>query len=190
MDGWTPCILPAFELDPGVLAAVDLLLRWRADETAVDTEGQTTSDMLGLDSRTASEGDFTNVRLLLARAPADKVWHRQGWLVVLRSRASKARTAVDAVGGPSDGKGGEGLTGTGGREGEEHKVARRENGEGASITASEQARRGDGGAEEGVVSLSGAVALLFAVGSEGVFRTVVGYLWCRMRTEGRGSDLW
>lgn len=53
------------------------------DETALDGNGKTPADLLPQDG---ADG----IRRLLARAPADRVWRRRGWLVMLRLRASKA----------------------------------------------------------------------------------------------------
>lgn len=66
-------------------ASVSVLLRWGADETAFTNDGKTPADLL------PSVPDDT-IRLLLARAPVDKAWYRRGWLVMLRSRASKEAT--------------------------------------------------------------------------------------------------
>lgn len=64
---------------------VSVLLRWGADERALNDDGNTPADLL------PSDPDNT-IRLLLARAPADKAWYRRGWLVMLRSRALKEAT--------------------------------------------------------------------------------------------------
>lgn len=66
-DGWTVVYHACCAPEPGVLAAVGLLLRCGADKTAVEIDGYTISNMLGLNGRTASEVKITNIRLLLAR---------------------------------------------------------------------------------------------------------------------------
>eukprot|EP00752_Nemacystus_decipiens_P008060 g7204.t1 len=156
-----------FNPKPGVRTGVDLLLRWGADETALDNGGHTVPKMLELcSSFEASANEVENVRLLLARAPADRAWRRRGWLVMLRSRSTEGRTTAGCgVGCPSDEEGGEGPNGTGGREGEGRKVTR-----------TGHAGRSDGGAKEDVLDLSRVVTLLIGLEAEGVFRTVVGFL--------------
>eukprot|EP00752_Nemacystus_decipiens_P008066 g7210.t1 len=170
--GWTPLHWVCFEPEPGVLAAVDLLLRWGADETAVDVHGQTISEMPDVLQGEASADEIENVRLLLTRAPADRVWRRRGWLVVLRSRASKASTGGCPFDGRSDGRVDAPSISAGDREGDGCKVARR----GESDTASKHARSAKDGTTEGVMDWAGLVALLLDLETEGVFRTVVGYL--------------
>ncbi|CBJ33459.1 inversin protein alternative isoform [Ectocarpus siliculosus] len=64
---------------------VSLLLQWGADETALDRDGKTPADLID-ESRPQHEA----VRLLLARAPADRAWRRRGWLVMVFSRTPKA----------------------------------------------------------------------------------------------------
>lgn len=77
----------------GVDAAVDLLLRSGATETAIGRDGRTASDLLGLqtaDGRGCSDDEKRRARTLLARAKQDRAWRRRCWPVVLRSRALKA----------------------------------------------------------------------------------------------------
>ena len=77
-------------------AAVDLLLRWGADETALDTNGKTPADLLDSDDeddKRLSQDGVKRVRLLLAQAPADRAWRRRGWLVMVRARIKRAASA-------------------------------------------------------------------------------------------------
>eukprot|EP00903_Cladosiphon_okamuranus_P013959 g12981.t1 len=69
-------------------AAARHLLRWGADETALNNNGNTPPDLLPRD------GD-DGMRLLLTRAPADRAWLRHGWVVLLRLRALKEGTSED-----------------------------------------------------------------------------------------------
>eukprot|EP00903_Cladosiphon_okamuranus_P008515 g8179.t1 len=108
---WTPLHFACFEPQPGVQATMDLLLRWGADETAVDHDGQTILDMLEVSSYEASEDEVDNVRLLLIRAANDRVWRQRSWLVMLRARASRARTVGDDALGRSCSKSGGGSKG-------------------------------------------------------------------------------
>lgn len=77
----------------GAEAATDPLLRWGADETALDRDGKTPAEVLDVPREGyPSQNEIDRVRLLLARAPADTARRRRGWLVMLRSRASMAET--------------------------------------------------------------------------------------------------
>lgn len=67
-----------------VAATTSLLLRWGADEAALDNDGKTPADLL------PQEG-ADDVRLLLTRAPVDRAWRRRGWLVILRDRGFKEK---------------------------------------------------------------------------------------------------
>ncbi|CAN0435619.1 unnamed protein product, partial [Pylaiella littoralis] len=73
----------------GVAAAVDLLLRWGADETATNNANNTPLDGLDLVADGAnqqySQEEAQLTQLLLSRAPADRVWRRRCWLIMLRS---------------------------------------------------------------------------------------------------------
>ncbi|CAN0303250.1 unnamed protein product, partial [Ectocarpus fasciculatus] len=79
----------------GLEATVDLLLRWGADETVVNNDGNTPADLLDDhddgNNKTCSEAEIERVRLLLTRAPANRAWRRRCWLVMLRSCAKTAR---------------------------------------------------------------------------------------------------
>ncbi|CAM9778793.1 unnamed protein product, partial [Ectocarpus fasciculatus] len=63
------------------VALADLLLRWGADETATDNDGNTPADLV-------KSGAEPNERLqrLLANAPADRAWRRRGMVVMLRAQ--------------------------------------------------------------------------------------------------------
>ncbi len=102
----------------GLDTTVDILLRLGADETAVDHDGMTALDYLDLGPVESDnywcEYEVEQARLLLTRAPADRTWRRRCWLVMLYSRASKARKAsrdtgdsrehsTNAAGGSQDG---------------------------------------------------------------------------------------
>lgn len=81
-DGRTPMNIACFEV------VVDELLKWGADETIADDEGNTPTSSLDLDSvgyilgEEYSQDEVDRVRLLLQNAPAD-------WLVMLRERVSR-----------------------------------------------------------------------------------------------------
>ena len=78
----------------GFEAAVDLLLRWGADEKALEKNGETPEDLFveritkkaptrNYEGR-ATGDKISLTRLLLSRAHADTTWCRRGWLVMLR----------------------------------------------------------------------------------------------------------
>ncbi|CAM9707553.1 unnamed protein product [Ectocarpus sp. 12 AP-2014] len=69
------------------VAAVELLLRWGADEKLKNDDGDTPPDVIGVweDNGNNDAGfDFENqrIRRMLAHPPADRSWGRCGWLVL------------------------------------------------------------------------------------------------------------
>lgn len=72
------------------VSAVQQLLRFGADEGAVDRDGRTPSAMASDLLQSQCPGMFRDmlkiILQLLAAAPADKAWRRRGWLLMLRSR--------------------------------------------------------------------------------------------------------
>ena len=89
----------------GAAELVDLLLRSGADETILDNEGKSASDVVadGVDCEDRVEGDIELVFKLLANAPADRTWRRRGYLVLCRAypdrvrRTQEIRSARDGV---------------------------------------------------------------------------------------------
>lgn len=89
---------------------MDLLLRSGLDETAVNSSGKTPA-ALTLEAGTGSTRaplcspeEVERAKLLLDRAPNDGAWHRRCWLVMLGSRASRAKIGCD-TGDSSSGRG-------------------------------------------------------------------------------------
>lgn len=76
---------------------VNLLLGYGADGTAVRNDGSSCAD-LPHTHRGLSQDEVERIRRLLLEDPADRVWHRRGWLVMLRSRASEALAAFEGGG--------------------------------------------------------------------------------------------
>ena len=116
--GDTPLHLACFGKREGTEAVVDLLLRWGADETALNDTGQTPTDMLNVEhwgiNHLLNHDEIKRTRLLLSRAPADRVWRRRGWLVMLRSRDSNATQETTGDGNSeNDGEGGDRAGGAG-----------------------------------------------------------------------------
>ena len=174
----TPLHLACCFQHEGVQVVVDALLRWGADETALNNDGESPADLLdpAYEGGKCSQEDIERVRLLLARAPADRAWRRRGWLVMLRSRASRSKPI--AGGGHEEGSSGA----SGGAEGN-RKVARSEAAGGVADGGEDgQASSGVGevGNEmtvgEGHGVFRDAVVRLVGLKPEGVFRTVLEFL--------------
>ncbi|CAN0287311.1 unnamed protein product, partial [Ectocarpus fasciculatus] len=176
-DGSTALHL-ASEMDgDDVDETVDILLRWGASEQAVDRNGKTPIDLFKGEAQYVRRNwpeperewewpELERAIELLARAPADRAWRRRCWLVMLRERTKKERR----VHGGRRRKGkkvsnGAGLLLGDGERGGSSKVRRG----GRS--------RGRGGAKATVeVDLRRLVSVLVGPESEGVFRTIVGYI--------------
>ena len=203
--GETPLHKACFGKCPGLEVAVDLLLRWGADERASDKRGRTPADLLdsaavhGPQHQNCLREEVERTRLLLARAPHDRAWRRRCWLVMLRWRASREKArgpdnSDDGDGGGSSSSSSSSSVGGGGggggsieAAGESRKVPR--TGSAASISTAVHSSHGRtnngggdgveaGGAEEsdGGGGLSGLVSQLVGLELEGVFRAVMGFL--------------
>lgn len=133
-------------------ALVELLLTWGADETALTGSGESPADLVDAPQVDFEECQFPKdaiqerVRVMLARAPADRAWRRRSWLVMVYSRVSKARV----LGGES---------GAGGKDEEPTSAV-------SSVLGCLE-QNGD---------LTSVVTSLLRLELEGVFRTVVSYL--------------
>ncbi len=176
----TPMHMACFSKLEGFEVVVDLLLRWGADETAVDEDGETPADDLDAmyENRTCSQDEIERVRLLLDRAPADRAWRRRGWLVMLRTQASKARN--DSHEG-SRSKTVDVSNAAGGGVEDDRKMVRHPVVAGnASGERGEDSQEADGfEAEDGVggnEALRGVVEWLERMEPAGVFRTILGFL--------------
>ncbi|CAM9409564.1 unnamed protein product [Ectocarpus sp. 12 AP-2014] len=177
--GKTPLHVACLSRGGDLAAVVDLLLRWGADETAVDNEGRTPAERLNdvPGDRSCSQEDFDRAQLLLARAPADRAWRRRGWLVMLRARASTARIAnCDSSGDTRVESSGAAASVIG----EGRKVARREGAASVARGGREQAGSGVDDVEPdspaGRRAVRGAVGWLVGMQPEGVFRSVLSFL--------------
>ena len=171
--GDSPLHLACFYQRERIEGVVDALLRWGADETALNNDGKSPADLLDsvYKGRKCSQEDIERVRLLLARAPADRAWRRRGWLAMLRSRASRSKPI--AGGGHEEGSSGA----SGGAEGS-RKVARSEAAGGVGSGEGAHATNGVG-EEMGAVGdelFGGAVVRLVGLEPEGVFRAVLEFL--------------
>ena len=153
----------------GLEAAVDLLLRWGADEMTLDEDGQTAADALSEpndEESQLSQDEIERVRLLLARAPADRGWRRRGWLVMVSARVRKEVAArCDTKDSPTN------------ADTACQKTRMRESRGEGTLGADESTRFGDeSGAEGQGKGLGGVVTALLELELEGVFRTVVSFL--------------
>ncbi|CAM9371563.1 unnamed protein product, partial [Laminaria digitata] len=155
-----------------VSEAVDLLLRWGADELIVDRDGKTAAEVVGADQVPAGNttleavdisgvhiedgvmtDDADRVRELLANAPADRVWRRRGLLLLClaRDRIRRRRTR-------SGGKGKWKM--------KDKRVLVKDAGGGSD----------GGGGSAKVGDFGGVVAMLLEFEGEGLFRAIVEYL--------------
>ena len=96
----------------GAAAAVDLLLRWGADEFELDDDGKTAAEVVGADVRQEASlaADADRVRELLANAPADRAWRRRGQLLMCLARQRRI-DARDTRGSAQDEARGDSLRG-------------------------------------------------------------------------------
>lgn len=185
IHGNTLLHLACIEHFTGLDVAVDLLLRSGVDETSLNHDGRTPLGVLeyfmGRENfhpwgapggGTCSPEVTERARLLLSRAPADRTWRRRGWLVMLCSRASKAKAAGCDIGGGS--RHGANAAGGGGESGLSD-VERSDSGVGPGIDTLSHAvdRCVVVGASE---DLRAVVEPLIGLGLECVVRTVVGCL--------------
>ncbi|CAN0214309.1 unnamed protein product [Ectocarpus fasciculatus] len=78
--------------------AADLLLRWGADETAVDSEEEGVASIVIRHIAGAPEAwrpRLERISKLLARAPQDRAWRRRGFLVLCRAHPDRVRLEVE-----------------------------------------------------------------------------------------------
>lgn len=100
-DGPTPLHQVCIRKKHGLELGVDLLLRWGADETVYDNDGETPAAKLDILPPVGDcpLAEIERGRRLLARAPADRAWRRRCWLVMFRSRSTKAGANGYEIGG-------------------------------------------------------------------------------------------
>ncbi|CBJ32501.1 EsV-1-8 [Ectocarpus siliculosus] len=67
------------------VAMADLLLRWGADETAADNDGNTAADLV----KSGAEPN-KGLQRLLANVPADRAWRRRSMVVMLCAQSGDA----------------------------------------------------------------------------------------------------
>lgn len=88
-DADTPLHLACLYLQPDSVRA---LLRRNADETMCNDEFDAPEDIVGhyVPEERRDEEVVEWIREMLARAPADRVWRRRGWLAMLSARRRRA----------------------------------------------------------------------------------------------------
>ncbi|CAM9189928.1 unnamed protein product, partial [Laminaria digitata] len=89
------------------VSAVRILLRWGADEAAIDADGRTPVAMVSQMLRSQHPGVFRDMLKTILRvldgAPADRVWRRRGWLLMVRSYSRREGFHVAEGGGGGGG---------------------------------------------------------------------------------------
>lgn len=91
--------------------AVDMLLRWGADETLAHNQGKTPGDVVPAANLVPEHVHprLEQVSRLLARAPQNRSWRRRGWIAMCRARSDRLRrTAVGIDGEDVDAQRGRG----------------------------------------------------------------------------------
>ncbi|CAM9698275.1 unnamed protein product [Ectocarpus sp. 13 AM-2016] len=142
------------------VSGVELLLRWGADEKLKNNDGDTPADVIrarqpdGLDNE-EREADNQRIRRMLARAPADRLWRRRGWLVLSRS----CPTGVQVASGSSSSSSSNGNSA---------KVAR--------VSGEGSGRDDEESEDQMMVDLRDLVGMLVGLKADGLFRLVVGFL--------------
>lgn len=89
------------------VSAVRILLRWGADEAAIDADGRTPVAMVSQMLRSQHPGVFRDMLKTILRvldgAPADRVWRRRGWLLMVRLYSRREGFHVAEGGGGGGG---------------------------------------------------------------------------------------
>lgn len=161
-------------------AVQELLLRWGADETALDARGQTPSDVAGhlkyvFDRGHRHEEEVEVIRTMLNTAPADRNWTRRRVMMMIvsreKSRISRERGRLESGAKKRGAQGGDGSVSSLGV-GEIYCVGSIGTNNGMEV-----------GEHEGVESLPremaavrDAVVRLAEMDDEGIFRSVVSFL--------------
>lgn len=188
----------------GAFEVADLLLRWGGDETAVDHDGNTPLDLVGLatnttttsssitadgdDSVSIEENNMERLRKLLKNAPRDRAWRRRGFFVLCRIFLDRVPLVHNEVEGNNNNntrssninftklRKGERVMMTLGPDDECNK-SREQHGERPVVPESTTATRVDREATT-IVSggFIGAVVKTLMLAEEGVFRKIVTFL--------------
>ncbi|CAM9885646.1 unnamed protein product [Ectocarpus fasciculatus] len=152
------------------VSAVELLLQWGADENCSDGNGDTPAGKIGalypegLDDEGIT-ADHESIRRMLARAPADRSWRRRGWLVLIRSCPTRVQIANRVRNGSSNRC--------------SAKVAR--------VDAVESGGDEEETEDKMMVDWRDLVDRLVALEADGLFRSIVGFLFERQKELGAVS---
>lgn len=159
----------------GVGAVQELLLRWGADEGALDARGQSPWDVAGklkyvFDRDHRHEEEVRLIQQMLANAPADRNWNRRKGVMMLvnrqRSSAGRERARNDSA---AKKRGAEGP-GEGGGGGVHDLVAG-----GGTEKGGAFAKEGKG-LEGGMEAFREAVTRLADTDDAGIFRGIIGFI--------------
>ncbi|CAM9306585.1 unnamed protein product [Ectocarpus sp. 8 AP-2014] len=152
-----------------VAHSVNLLLRWGADENALDSHGKTAGEVLqGYSANPFRLRNSMLVRLLLSKAPQDKAWRRRGWLVLCRTRPNRVLLIAKHEGASPRSS--------------TRNVRARDAGVWARFDAGATLQQGAEGfmapteSDATAGGLGGLLAAVLGAREEGVFRSIVGYL--------------
>ncbi|CAM9435338.1 unnamed protein product [Ectocarpus fasciculatus] len=139
-------------------AAVELLLRWGADETLTNDDGNTPAEEAAYchAGNMSEEDNIQRIHRMLARAPADRSWRRRGWLVL--SRYHPTRVEIEIVNGSNNSI----------SKGCSNKVA--------TVSGEDSSRDVEETEDQMVIELRGLVGRLVGLEADSVFRLVVGFL--------------
>lgn len=160
LKGSTPLHIAAGHAQ--VRAVQELLLRWGANEAALDARGQSASDVAGhlkyvFDRGHRHEEGVQVIRLMLANAPADRSWIRRRAVMMLvsreRSRILRERMHCGYAGG-----------------------SKKRGAEGAHDDAPVVSVVEVGELSAGMVAFRDAVVRLAGMDDEGIFRSVISFL--------------
>lgn len=165
--------------------AADLLLRWGADETAVDQNGRTPAAVIPRMDEAPEEHRPAILRLvkLLEFADQDRTWRRRGLLVMCRAHPDRLRLVADVFNNITAGFVGEPREGRNCRaRREEERVETTTGGGGLGSGSRAQAwsttrlTGSVGMAAESEAGSDGVIAWLTTQTEEGVFRNIVQFL--------------
>lgn len=161
--------------------AADLLLRWGADQTAVDNNGVSAEGAIGrLAEQSDRAADMERLRRLLTRAEEDRTWRRRGMFVMARTLPDHVGLGVkgddsdsDAVPPPAirsrqDAGGDQGQGNAGGSRGK--------NADGDNGRRVESAEGGAAGVVEASDEFSGLGAWVIGLGQDDVFQRIMRFV--------------
>ncbi|CAB1102228.1 unnamed protein product [Ectocarpus sp. CCAP 1310/34] len=158
--------------DSAVPTTIDLLLRWGADENAVNSAGRTPVTVWRRNGyvHRLPAASRTSVPKMFHWIPRDKAWRRRGWLVLCRALPNRVRLKADDAGTCSGA-------------GQSLRARRVGAGSGSCSTSVPPVGKA-GGVPVGSLprekiagGLSALVAKVVGLHEDGVFRTIMEFVW-------------